>query len=401
MERLWKLALIATLVSAGSSAQTVTTSGGTTNTVPVYTSSSILGNAPITVSGSNVGIGTTNPQSALDVVGNINSSTTTAGLGMISFGSSSPYIYVGSLPNGGTGAVQHLEVEVLGGSWTSQGLTRWVCNAYGGAVRCTRINDSFSPNMNDMAVFLANNNSYDFYVSGNANNGWSSFAVSARVFDGTYYRMITPTNTSSPSGTQQNIALTVGPTLTQEGSVGIGTTAPNAKLEVNGSLLLTTGSGALMTYADGTTQSTAWTGVLSGGDYAESVDISGARDALEPGDLIVIDSEKNGKFLKSATPYSTFVGGVYATNPGVTGRRQPRNKSNEGEVPMAMVGIAPTKVSAENGPIRRGDLLVSSSTPGYAMKGTDRVKLTGAVVGKALENLDSDKGVIEVLISLQ
>ncbi len=58
-------------------------------------------------------------------------------------------------------------------------------------------------------------------------------------------------------------------------------------------------------------------------------------------------------------------------------------------------------VSTENGPIRRGDLLVSSSTPDYAMKGTDRNKLTGTVLGKALETLDSGKGVIEVLISLQ
>ncbi len=68
---------------------------------------------------------------------------------------------------------------------------------------------------------------------------------------------------------------------------------------------------------------------------------------------------------------------------------------------MAMVGIVPTKVSAENGPIKRGDLLVTSSIPGYAMKGTDRNRLTGAVIGKALGHLDSGIGVIEVVVSLQ
>jgi len=68
---------------------------------------------------------------------------------------------------------------------------------------------------------------------------------------------------------------------------------------------------------------------------------------------------------------------------------------------MAMVGIVPTKVSAENGSIKAGDLLVTSSTLGYAMKGTDRSLLTGAIVGKALGNLASGKGVIEVLVSLQ
>jgi len=189
--------------------------------------------------------------------------------------------------------------------------------------------------------------------------------------------------------------------ISSAGRVGIGTTLPAEKLEVSGNIKLTAGTGSHITFADSTQQSTAWTGVLSGGDYAESVDISRMRDSLEPGDLITIDAEQNGRFLKSAIPYSPLVSGVYATKPGVVGRRQPRTKSQEDEVPMAMVGIVPTKVSTENGPIRRGDLLVSSSTPGYAMKGTDRDKLTGAVLGKALETLDSGKGVIEVLISLQ
>ena len=68
---------------------------------------------------------------------------------------------------------------------------------------------------------------------------------------------------------------------------------------------------------------------------------------------------------------------------------------------MAMIGIVPTKVSAENGPIRSGDLLVTSSMPGYAMKGTDRSQMLGAVVGKALGNLHSGTGVINVLVTLQ
>jgi hypothetical protein len=61
----------------------------------------------------------------------------------------------------------------------------------------------------------------------------------------------------------------------------------------------------------------------------------------------------------------------------------------------------PTKVTTENGPIRRGDLLVSSTTPGYAMKGTDRNRMLGAVIGKAMGSLDSGTGVIEVLVTLQ
>jgi hypothetical protein len=71
------------------------------------------------------------------------------------------------------------------------------------------------------------------------------------------------------------------------------------------------------------------------------------------------------------------------------------------EIPLAVVGIVPCKVTAENGPIQIGDLLVTSSAPGYAMKGTDRSKLVGAVVGKALEPLQNGKGVIQVLVTLQ
>jgi hypothetical protein len=58
-------------------------------------------------------------------------------------------------------------------------------------------------------------------------------------------------------------------------------------------------------------------------------------------------------------------------------------------------------VTAENGPIAPGDLLVTSSIPGYAMRGTNRRRMLGAVVGKALEPLREGKGVIQVLVTLQ
>lgn len=58
-------------------------------------------------------------------------------------------------------------------------------------------------------------------------------------------------------------------------------------------------------------------------------------------------------------------------------------------------------MTADNGAIQVGDLLVSSSTPGYAMKGTDRTRMLGAVVGKALEPLTKDTGVVQVLVTLR
>ncbi len=71
------------------------------------------------------------------------------------------------------------------------------------------------------------------------------------------------------------------------------------------------------------------------------------------------------------------------------------------KTPMAIVGIVPTKVSAEKGSIHRGDLFVSSSKPGDAMKETDKNRMLGPIVGKAMGALDSGTGVIEVAITLQ
>ena len=230
---------------------------------------------------------------------------------------------------------------------------------------------------------------YGVNVGNQGNSGWTT----------SYGIYIDPQSGS----TAQNFGLySAGGSNYFGGNVGIGTNAPGASLEVNGNVRLTSGSGASITFADGSVQSTAYTGVSCGGDYADSVDVSGEKKEYEPGDVLVLTSDGNGDVARSQEPYSTMVAGIYSTRPGTVGRRQLTNpKTATKEIPMAMVGIVPTKVSAENGPIHRGDLLVSASLVGYAMKGTDRSRMLGAVVGKAMGSLDDGKGVIEVLVTLQ
>ena len=139
-----------------------------------------------------------------------------------------------------------------------------------------------------------------------------------------------------------------------------------------------------------------------GADFAESMRVRGNADKYAAGDVLVIDPTANRRVALAQRRYSTLVAGIYSTKPGLLGsNRKVDEAAPQNEVPLAVVGIVPCKVTTENGPIRIGDLLVSSSTPGHAMKGTDRSKLVGAVVGKALEPLDSDKGVIQVLVTLQ
>ncbi|MGO9210299.1 MAG: beta strand repeat-containing protein [Terriglobales bacterium] len=139
-----------------------------------------------------------------------------------------------------------------------------------------------------------------------------------------------------------------------------------------------------------------------GADFAESLAVAGDRASYEPGDLLVIDPAGERRLALARRPYSTLVAGIYSTKPGVLATPYQIDDGRVShEVPLAVVGVVPCKVSAENGPIAVGDLLVTSRTPGHAMKGSNRSRMLGAVVGKALEPLTSGKGVIQVLVTLQ
>jgi hypothetical protein len=151
-----------------------------------------------------------------------------------------------------------------------------------------------------------------------------------------------------------------------------------------------------VSYADGGFQS-------SGADFAESLAVRGPRSAYEPGDVLEIDQKADRHVAVSRHAYATLVAGIYSTKPGVlaTPHHIDDFSFQSKEVPLAVVGIVPCKVTAENGAIARGDLLVTSSRAGYAMKGTDRRRMLGAIVGKALQPLSAGQGVIEVLVTLQ
>jgi hypothetical protein len=69
---------------------------------------------------------------------------------------------------------------------------------------------------------------------------------------------------------------------------------------------------------------------------------------------------------------------------------------------MGVIGVIPTKVCLEGGAIKRGDLLVTSSTPGAAMKADPEKVRIGQVIGKALEDYNATGiGKIKVLVSIK
>ncbi len=145
-----------------------------------------------------------------------------------------------------------------------------------------------------------------------------------------------------------------------------------------------------------------------GADIAESFEVDGRVADYRPGDVLVISTRTDRRVTRSAEPYSTRVVGVHATKPGVLLTERGIDESLVDMVPVGVVGVIPTRVSAENGAIRRGDILVTAATPGHAMR-TDPVivngvKLypTGAILGKALQEFAGPgTGTIIVLVNVK
>jgi hypothetical protein len=139
----------------------------------------------------------------------------------------------------------------------------------------------------------------------------------------------------------------------------------------------------------------------SGADVAEAFDVKGAVSAYEAGDVLIIATDGDRMVEKSSVPYSSLVIGVYATKPGVLLTEENIGADMSSKVPMGVIGVIPTKVCNENGVIHRGDLLVTSSKAGYAMKAdVDKVK-PGQVIGKALQEFDGEVGKIKVLVNVK
>ncbi len=134
---------------------------------------------------------------------------------------------------------------------------------------------------------------------------------------------------------------------------------------------------------------------LQSADYAEHLPASG--DA-EPGEVVALNAE--GNLQRSSEPYQSTVAGIYSANPGLLGGAD-IDGSTDGKIPLAIVGVVPVKVSAENGAIAPGDLLTSASLPGHAMRCDEDDPCFGRTIGKAMQSHAEGTGMIQILVSLQ
>ncbi len=73
-------------------------------------------------------------------------------------------------------------------------------------------------------------------------------------------------------------------------------------------------------------------------------------------------------------------------------------KEEKGKKLVALLGQVECKATIENGSIVAGDLLVTSSKPGYVMRADMEKLKPGMIVGKALEGLEKDEAKILVLV---
>ena len=144
--------------------------------------------------------------------------------------------------------------------------------------------------------------------------------------------------------------------------------------------------------------------VLSDGDFYGAGFESGSADVaewvpvsepVEPGDVLEIDPENPGHYRKARGPCSQLVAGVVSTEPGFV---LAHGGDTEDKALLALMGIVPVKVTDEGGPIQPGDLLVVSSTPGYAMRWDPDSGIPCALVGKALEPFERWHGMVLALL---
>lgn len=115
--------------------------------------------------------------------------------------------------------------------------------------------------------------------------------------------------------------------------------------------------------------------------------------SVKEGDLIKLTPSG---YKKTTNPYEASIFGVVTDRPSISFE----NKSLPNGKPVISSGKVYVNVTAHNGPIKKGDVLTTSSTAGYAQKASEN----GYVIGTAAEDFtaskNSDTGKILVVLNI-
>ena len=170
-------------------------------------------------------------------------------------------------------------------------------------------------------------------------------------------------------------------TIASSGNIGIGTASPAARFHVAGDAQI-----------DGNIAA----------KYQDVAEWVKAPTSLRPGTVVIIDPRNQNRVVQADEAYDIRVAGVVSDRPGIL-----LGEAGGDKVKVAQSGRVKVKVDATFGPVAAGDLLVTSPTPGYAMRSTPIevgqavIHRPGTLLGKALEPLGEGQGEILVLLTLQ
>ncbi|HSA83677.1 MAG TPA: hypothetical protein VLF20_02210, partial [Patescibacteria group bacterium] len=182
-------------------------------------------------------------------------------------------------------------------------------------------------------------------------------------------------------------AQTIGAANISLGSFGINATESATLSITNGNNL------HLFTMDQSGNATIAGTLTTEAGAYDVAEDYPTRDETLVAGEVVSIDDQEAGFVRRSAKAYEQGLIGIFSERPGFRLSQAGGQIDGARAIPVALVGRVPVKVTADNGEIKKGDLLTSSPTPGVAMKATR----SGQTIGKALEDFDGE-GIGTILV---
>ena len=151
----------------------------------------------------------------------------------------------------------------------------------------------------------------------------------------------------------------------------------NAATSIHGSTSANTANRIVMRDASGNFSANIMTGTATKARFADVAEKYLSDQDYKPGTVLIFGGEK--EVTISTTQADRRVAGIVSTNPAYL-----MNAELKGGVEVALLGKVPCKVV---GLVKKGDLMVSSSTPGCAEAlSLDTTPIMGTIIGKALEN---------------